>query len=153
MLFLIYAKLHSMEYGRTQITKVKVNHSRISLALYSLHLQTGYCMSNPPSMLSYFQTRNTSFVHPNRFRNICCSSIQCISSVRFRISIFLSTQLTLFTAHVTFAFGVPCNDFNCSFLSKMSCSNISFSSPDSTIFHCQSSHYIKFIIITVQLLI
>ena len=59
------------------------------------------------------------------------------SSVRFRISLFLSTQLTLLTAHFTFAFGIPCNDFNCSFSSLytniMSCSNISFSSHYNTV--------------------
>ena len=35
--------------------------------------------------------------------------------VRFRISIFLSTEMTLFTPHFTFAFRIPRNDFNCSF--------------------------------------
>ena len=41
--------------------------------------------------------------------------IVMLNSVRFRISIFLSTLLTLFTEHFTFAFGIPCNDFNWSF--------------------------------------
>ena len=54
----IYAKLQSMEQGRVQITKVKVNHPRIFLILYPLHLEIDYSMSNAPSMLSYFQTRN-----------------------------------------------------------------------------------------------
>ena len=55
--------------------------------------------------------------------------IVLFSSVRFRISVFLSTQQNLFTAHITFDFETPRNDFRCyfSFLctSIMSCSNIS----------------------------
>ena len=38
-----------------------------------------------------------------------------ISSVKSRISIFSSRQLTLFTAHFTFAFLIPGNDLNLSF--------------------------------------
>ena len=55
---LTYAKLQSMEQGRVQVTKVRVNHHRIFVILYPLHLEIDYSMSNPPSMLSYFQTRN-----------------------------------------------------------------------------------------------
>ena len=69
------------------------------------------------------------------------------NSVRFRISIFLSTQMTLFTAHFTFALRIPRNDFNCSFsfLYIWCCSNISFLSSCktapcySTMLQCQSS--------------
>ena len=60
---LTYAKLQSMEQGRVQVTKVRVNHHRIFVILYPLHLEIDYSMSNPPSMLSYFQTRNAWFVH------------------------------------------------------------------------------------------
>ena len=48
---LTYAKLQSMEQGR------------VFVILYPLHLEIDCSMSNPPSMLSYFQTRNAWFVH------------------------------------------------------------------------------------------
>ena len=61
--------------------------------------------------------------------------IVLLSSVRFQISIFLSTQLTLFIAHFSFAFGIPRNDYSFSFLytNIVSCSNISFSSSCKTL--------------------
>ena len=63
--------------------------------------------------------------------------IVLFSSVIFRISVFLSTQLALLTARFTFAFGIPRNDFNCSlsflYTNIMSCSNILFLSPYKTV--------------------
>ena len=43
------------------------------------------------------------------------ANIILFSWVRFQISVLISIHLTLFTAHLTFALGIPHNGFNCSY--------------------------------------
>ena len=57
----------------------------------------------------------SSLAPTNSVTYAAAAYIVLFSSVRFPVSIFFSTQFTLFTAHFIFAFGIPRNDLNCCF--------------------------------------
>ena len=112
--------------------------SSLSLCFFLIFLFSSKLFTKSKSLKSSFNFSSNLLFHQGSFFVFGCllaptnsetyaaaSCIVLFSSLRPQISIFLSTQLTLFTAHFIFAFRIPRNNFNCS----LSCSNISFSSP------------------------
>ena len=112
--------------------------SSLSLCFFLIFLFSSKLFTKSKSRLSSFNFPSNRLFHQGSFfvfgsllaptNSVTYAAAACIvlfRSVRFQISVFLSTQLTLFTAHFTFAFGIPRNDINCCFFflytNTMSC--------------------------------